>query len=155
MTQDTKMDKQVRENDRNGKEKMKANADKFHHAKEHNILVGDTVLVRQKKTNKWSTRFDPEPYCVTRTKGTMITATRPGHYITRNISFFKKISPQERNLNTDQEEDEGSDELDDNNDGMDVEINNEDEQNDDALVDRRYPCRERRPINRYGQNIYE
>ena len=37
MTQDTKMDKQVRENDRNGKEKMKANADKFHHAKEHTL----------------------------------------------------------------------------------------------------------------------
>ena len=133
---------------------MKANADKFHHAKEHNILVGDTVLVRQKKKNKWSTRFDPEPYCVTRTKGTMITATRPGHYITRNLSFFKKISPQECNRKTDQE-DEGLDALDDNNNEMDVEMNNEDEQNDDELVDRRYPSRERRPINRYGQNIYD
>ena len=66
MTQDTKMDKQVRENDRNGKERLKVNADKFHHAKGHTILVGDTVLVRQRKKKKWSTRFDPEPYCVTR-----------------------------------------------------------------------------------------
>ena len=41
------------------------------------------------------------------------------------------------------------------NNGMDVEINNEDEQNDDALVDTRCPCRERRHINRYGQNIYD
>ena len=57
------MNKQVRGND---KEKMKANADKFYHAKESTTLVGDTVLVRQKKKNKWSTRFDPEPYCVTR-----------------------------------------------------------------------------------------
>ena len=122
------MDKQVQENDRNGKEKMKANADKFHHAKEHNILVGDTVLVRQKKKNKWSTRFHREPYCVTRTKGTRVTATRPGHYITRNISCFKKISPQKLNLNTDQEAGKGLDTLDDNNNGMD-EINNEDEQN--------------------------
>ena len=39
MTHDTKMNKQVRENDRNGKEKMKANADKFHHAKESTVLV--------------------------------------------------------------------------------------------------------------------
>ena len=46
----------------------------------------------------------------------MITATRPGHYKTRNISFFKKISPQELNLKTDQEEDEGLDALDDNKD---------------------------------------
>ena len=49
MTQDTKMDKQIRENDRNCKEKMKANADKFGHAKESSILAGDTALVRQKK----------------------------------------------------------------------------------------------------------
>ena len=66
MTQDTKMDKKVRENDRNGKERLKVNADKLHHAQEHTILVGDTALVRQKKKNEWSTRFDPEPYCVTR-----------------------------------------------------------------------------------------
>ena len=44
----------------------------------------------------------------------MITVTRPGHYKTRNISFFKEISPQEQNLETDQEEDEGLDALDDN-----------------------------------------
>ena len=63
----------------------------------------------------------------------MITATHPGHYTTRNISFFEKISPQELNLKTYQEEDEGLDALDDNNNEMDVEINNEDEQNDDVL----------------------
>ena len=91
MQNDTKIDQQVRENDRNGKEKMKMNADKFNHAKEHTILVGDTILVRQQKKNKLSTRFDPEPYQVTRVKGTMVTATR----LTRNISFFKKISPQQ------------------------------------------------------------
>ena len=49
MQNDTKIDQQVRENDRNGKEKMKMNADKFNHAKEHIILVGDTVLVRSRK----------------------------------------------------------------------------------------------------------
>ena len=65
------------------------------------------------------------------------------------------MSPQELNLKTDQQEDEGLDALDDNNNEMDVEINNEDEQNDDVLVDRRYPCRERRPINRNGQTIYD
>ena len=65
MQNDTKIDQQVRGNDRNGKEKMKMNADKFNHAKEHTILVGDTVLVRQQKKNQLSTRFDPEPYQVT------------------------------------------------------------------------------------------
>ena len=49
MQNDTKIDQQVRENDRNGKEKMKMNVDKFNHAKEHIILVGDIVLVRSRK----------------------------------------------------------------------------------------------------------
>ena len=105
MQNDTKIDQQVRENDWNGKEKINMNADKFNHAKEHTILVGDTVLIRQQKKNKLSARFDPEPYQVTRVKGTMVTATRPGHYVTRNISFFKKISPQQSHRqDTDREE---------------------------------------------------
>ncbi|CAB4028603.1 PREDICTED: uncharacterized protein K02A2.6-like, partial [Paramuricea clavata] len=95
INQNTKIDQQVRANDEKGKRNMKRNADKSANAKEVDIKVGDTVLVRQTKKNKWSTRFDPKPYCVTRVKGTMITATRPGHYITRNISFFKKVLQQE------------------------------------------------------------
>ena len=78
MQNDTKIDQQVREN---VKEKMKMNADKFNHAKEHTILIGDTVLVRQQKKNKLSTRFDPEPYQVTRVKGTMVTLFNKEHFI--------------------------------------------------------------------------
>ena len=155
MQNDTKIDQQVRENDRNGKEKMKMNADKFNHAKEHTILVGDTVLVRQQKKNKLSTRFDPEPYQVTRVKGTMVTATRPEHYVTRNISFFKKISPQQSHRqDTDREEEEIWDELNDSDNETNIERNNADGLNNGELVDRRYPLRDRRPIYRYGQNIY-
>ena len=148
MQNDTKIDQQVRENDRNGKEKMKMNADKFNHAKEHTILVGDTILVRQQKKNKLSTRFDPEPYQVTRVKGTMVTATRLGHYVTRNISFFKKISPQQpHQQDTDREEEEIWDELNDSDNEANVERNNADGLNNGELVDRR-------PIYRYGQSIY-
>ena len=152
---DTKIVQQVRENDRNGKEKMKINADKFNHAKEYTILIGDTVLVRQQKKNKLSKRFDPEPHQVTRMKGTMVTATRQGHYVTRNISFFKKISPQQSHQqDTDQEEKEILDELNDSDNEINVERNNADGLNNGELVDRRYPLRDRRPIYRYGQNIY-
>ena len=104
---------------------MKMNADKFNHAKDHTILVGDTVLVRQQKKNKLSTRFDPEPYQETRVEGAMVTLTRPGHYVTRNISFFKKISPQHSHRqDTDREEEEIWDELSDSDNETNVERNN-------------------------------
>ncbi|CAB3977860.1 Hypothetical predicted protein [Paramuricea clavata] len=127
---------------------MKRNADKSANAKEVDIKVGDTVLVRQTKKNKWSTRFDPKPYCVTRVKGTMITATRSGHYITRNISFFKKVLQQEIQHNSeDASDEEDYSKLDNNLPDTNIEENNE-------LAERRYPARDTRPINRYGQNIY-
>ncbi|CAB4038802.1 Transposon Ty3-I Gag-Pol poly [Paramuricea clavata] len=148
INQNTKIDQQVRANDEKGKRNMKRNADKSANAKEVDIKVGDTVLVRQTKKNKWSTRFDPKPYCVTRVKGTMITATRPGHYITRNISFFKKVLQQEIQHNSeDASDEEDYSKLDNNLPDTNIEENNE-------LAERRYPARDRRPINRYGQNIY-
>ena len=125
---------------------MKKNADKLSRAKEREIHVGDTVLVRQRKKNKFSSTFDPKPYRVTRVKGTMITATRPGHYITRNVSFCKEVSPQEEEAtDEDYEEDYLSD------DSM-KEINDLNE--NEPLPERRYPQRNRRPVQRYGQNIY-
>ena len=101
-----------------------------------------------------STRFDPEPYQVTRVKGTMVTATRPGHYVTRNIPFFKKILPQQSHQqDTDQEEEEILDALNDSDNEINVERNNADALNNGELVDRRYPLRDRRPIYRYGQTF--
>ena len=81
---------QVEERDKNAKLKMKENADK-RRAKDSDLNIGDTVLVRQRKQNKFSTRFDPNPFQVVRKKDTMITAYRNGKYITRNISQFKVI----------------------------------------------------------------
>ena len=83
-----------------------------------------------------------------------MTATRPGHYVTRNISFFKKILPQQSHRqDTDREEEEIWDELNDSDNETNVERNNVDGLNNGELVDRRYPLRDRRPIYRYGQNI--
>jgi hypothetical protein len=132
---------------------MKINADRLANAKEHTIKVGDTVLVRQRKKNKWSTRFDPKPYCVTQVKGTMITATRPGHYITRNSSFYKKVPQQELQQRSETEDDGNHSELDTTPSETNIEIDNEND-NENELVERRYPARDRRPINRYGHNIY-
>ena len=81
----------VKEKDRQAKQKMKENADKRARARVSIVAVGDTVLVRQRKRNKFTTRFDPSPFEVVRIKGTMVTAARNEKYITRNISQFKKI----------------------------------------------------------------
>ena len=67
-------------------------ADAKGHAKLQTLQAGDSVLVRAPKVNKFSSYYDPVPYKVTDVKGSMITAARPGHTITSNTSFFKKIS---------------------------------------------------------------
>ena len=57
----------------------------------------------------------------------MITATRPGHYITRNISFFKKVLQQEIQHNSEDacDEDEDYSKLDNNLPDTNIEVNNE------------------------------
>ena len=55
------------------------------------ININDKVLVRQPKKKKFTPRYNPNTYTVTAQKGSVITATRNRHNITRNISFFKWI----------------------------------------------------------------
>lgn len=102
---------------------------------ESQIVVGDTVLVKQTKRNKFSTRYDPRPYVVTKIRGTMVTASRPGHYITRNVSFYKRIPSQsEKETWRDSDEQEG-----DVSDNVADEIN-EEEENEMHVQERRYPA---------------
>ncbi|PFX14222.1 hypothetical protein AWC38_SpisGene21635 [Stylophora pistillata] len=44
--------------------------------KEHNFIVGDYVLLKQKKVNKWSTAYEPIFYTIIRISGSTITARR-------------------------------------------------------------------------------
>ena len=153
--QDSKKDAAVRLKDERAKSKMKQYADQRRRAKDNEIHMGDTVLLRQKKHTKFSTKFDPRPFQVTRKKGTMITAVRSGKYVTRNASLFKRV-----NLGPCQKEDEDSDDSDDD----DIPELNDDEtenysnrsqinnRNEDST--RRYPVRNRKPLQRYGQNVY-
>ena len=82
---------QVQDNDDRAKEKMKEYADAKQRARPSQLKVGDTVLARQRKQKKFCTRFDPVPFKVVRKRGTMITASCNGKYITRNASHFKVI----------------------------------------------------------------
>ena len=54
-------DKMMDEKDRQYKEKM---ADEGGSSKGHNFVVGDYVLLRQRKRNKWSTPYEPVFYTV-------------------------------------------------------------------------------------------
>ena len=54
-------------------------------------MVGDHVLLKQKKRNKWSTAYEPAFYIVTRTYGSSIAARRitDGREVYRESSQFK------------------------------------------------------------------
>ena len=61
---------------------------KMRRAREPQISVGDTVLVRQQYRNKLTSLFDPKPLVVTAVNGTMLTASREDYLVT--VSHFKK-----------------------------------------------------------------
>ena len=81
-------DELIDEKDQVYKEKMRRDGVNI---KEHNFCVGDYVLLRQKKVNKWSTAYEPIFYTVIRISGSTITARRvtDGREIIRDSSQFK------------------------------------------------------------------
>ena len=81
----------IAKKDSAAKQKMKYYADKYSHGKPHKFSVGDLVLPRQPKVNKFSTPFQAEPFRITKVKGSMITATSKDQTITRNASHFKLL----------------------------------------------------------------
>ena len=87
----TVYDPDLRNKDSNAKEKMKSYADNRSNAKPNRFQIGDDVLVRQRKRNKFSSYHNPQPYRIVAMKGSMITAENAKHRITRNSSHFKKI----------------------------------------------------------------
>ena len=90
-------DDEIRNKDKAAKEKMKEYAYSKSN-KECNIKVGDSVLVKQPRLNKLTTPFNPIRHTVMEKRGSMITAVSDAtnKLITRNYSFFKKISPEVR-----------------------------------------------------------
>lgn len=132
--------------DRDAKVRRKTYADKRRGAKEPNFKIGDQVLVRQTKINKLTPRFNPKPYRVTAIKGTMITARRPDHMITRNCSHFKIFTgccESDTNSEMSEEIQSDADEL--------IGENGHEEQagreEPDERANRRYPARQRyRPL---------
>ena len=79
----------VKVTDRLYKDKAKSYSDARRNAKSSSLKRGDTVLVRQRPSNKLATPFDPRPLVITKRNGSMVTASRGNYSVTRNISHFK------------------------------------------------------------------
>ncbi|KAK0148838.1 hypothetical protein N1851_010749 [Merluccius polli] len=84
-------DAKLRQADAVAKNKMKLNADKTRHVAPVALKVGVRVLCRQKKEGKLCPAYNPCPYKVIAVKGSMVTAKRNDHVITRNSSHFKTL----------------------------------------------------------------
>lgn len=129
-------DKRLRERDRYKKMKMKIASDTKKKAKKCSLKPGDTVLVKQQKRNKITTPFNHKPYEITSKKGSMITAEREDHRVTRDSSFFKHVKNAEP-VNPSVSNETSS-------------KNNEEDENDSVIVEENTPelrrsNRERRP----------
>ena len=86
----------IKQNDLSQKNNMKLYADTRLKAKEKDIVVGDTVLVRQPKQNKLTPYYSPDPYTVIQKKGRMVIVKRNNHQLCRNTSQVKKIPPNKK-----------------------------------------------------------
>ena len=123
---DQNKDQILRQKDDQAKKKMKQYADMKRKAKDSTIQVGDTVLLRQRKDSKFTSKFDPLPFKVVHKKGTMVTANKNGKFITRNTSMFKKVHLDFCHF---EEEDD------------DIDNNDQDHVMDNPIASRRYPLR--------------
>lgn len=86
-------DTPIRSKDEASKMKMKEYADQKSYVKPSSLSEGDKVLAKRDPSHKKSeTPYDPKPYVVCESKGTMVTAKRDDKEITRNPSFFKKVN---------------------------------------------------------------
>ena len=58
------------------------------------LILGDYVLVKQTKRDKWTTPYEPTIYTVTEIKGSQVTARRitDGRLVCRDASFFKLVN---------------------------------------------------------------
>jgi hypothetical protein len=81
----------VERRDAAAKQRMKCYADIHRHAKARTVNVGDTVLIKRVQRTKLDAIYNPAPYTVVKVHGSMITARRADHMVTRNISMFKVI----------------------------------------------------------------
>ena len=91
------IDQQARDQDA---EKKKRGAEAANRrAAESDVAEGDKVLLLQRKQNKLSTTYDPDPYNVVSKKGDLVVIERGETHLKRNIGHVKRFigsTPQAR-----------------------------------------------------------
>ncbi len=75
--------------DSKSKSAMKEYTDKRRNAKAHLFKIGDVVVHKWSRSNKYQAIFDPDCYTITDIDQSMITASRSDHSVTRNSFFFQ------------------------------------------------------------------
>eukprot|EP00794_Sanderia_malayensis_P021366 gene21366-23446_t len=89
----------INQRDMKYKMKLKSNAE-GRNTRHHSINIGDYVLLKQTKKNKWSTTFEPAFYVVYRVDGSSIAARRTidGREVYRDASMYKLVNSVVQNL---------------------------------------------------------
>ena len=88
-------DQQARDQDAEQKKRMAETANE--RAAESEVAEGDRVLLLQRKQNKLSATYDPDPYSVVAKKGDLVVIERGENLLKRNVGHVKKfIGPSPR-----------------------------------------------------------
>lgn len=100
-------DQEVCDRDTEQKAKSKLYADTRRGAQQSEVSVGDTVLLRQDKTDKFSTTFNATPHkIISRTGNKVVVESPTGARYARNTTFVKKYKGVELGQGTFREEEE-------------------------------------------------
>lgn len=95
LSADHMYDQEIRDRDAEQKARAKCYADMRRGARYSEIDVGDQVLVKQDKTNKLSTTYNPIPHTVISKTGNSTVVENPdGAQYSRNTSHIKKYIPE-------------------------------------------------------------
>ena len=99
MREVAKLDELVRDQDREKKSKMKDYADRARNAEENSLVVGDKVLLKQQRLNKWTTPFESQPYELIDKCGNRVLVESPERtQYRRNTTHVKLYHEREKQL---------------------------------------------------------
>ena len=78
---------------------MKEHADRARNAEENSLVVGDKVLLKQQRLNKWTTPFESRPYELIDKCGNSVLVESPeGAQYKRNTTHVKLYHEREKQL---------------------------------------------------------
>ena len=96
LKEEIRLDEEMRDKDRDKKEKIKDYADNGRNAKESIVSEGDKVSVKQQRVNKWTTAIECQPYQVIQKHGNSVVVESPeGVQYKRNTTHVKPFQERE------------------------------------------------------------